>query len=121
MSIPLADMFQVYSMPIVYTYTEESEGSGKLLLKASILLARAKVPLSDVHVVYHGESDSNFRRWLQQQGVILHKHDPAWRKSIDSMFRNGDVTKSHLFQHAGNYFGTWQRIDIPKFINEVRD
>ena len=34
------------------------------------------------------------------------------------MFARGDVTKSHLFQHGGNYFGTWQRIDIPKFINE---
>lgn len=31
--------------------------------------------------------------------------------------RNGDERKSHLFKHFGNYLGTWQRIDIPKFIN----
>ena len=29
----------------------------------------------------------------------------------------GDETKSHLFRNFGNYFGTWQRIDIPNFIN----
>ena len=28
----------------------------------------------------------------------------------------GDPNTSHLFAHAGNYLGTWQRIDIPNFI-----
>jgi hypothetical protein len=29
----------------------------------------------------------------------------------------GNKASSHLFLHAGNFFGTWQRIDIPLFLN----
>ena len=38
--IPLADFFNVFQIPIVYSYTEESEEKGQSLLKASILSVR---------------------------------------------------------------------------------
>jgi hypothetical protein len=55
--------------------------------------------------------------WLARQGVRIHQHDPVWRGQIEAMRKNGDPDSSHLFLHPGNYFGTWQRIDIPLFIN----
>jgi len=118
-SIPLADFFRVFSVPIAYTYTELSEGAGKLLLKVSILSAKAIVPMSEIHVLYHGYEDFEFRLWLKERGVTIHQHEPSMklREMINEMFRNGDESKSHLFRHAGNYFGTWQRIDLPKHIN----
>lgn len=33
------------------------------------------------------------------------------------MRQHGEASRSHLFQNIGNYIGTWQRIDIPRFIN----
>ena len=33
------------------------------------------------------------------------------------MRQHGDPAASNLFLHEGNYFGTWQRIDIPLFID----
>ena len=88
-SIPLADFFPVYPIPIAYTYTELSEGAGKLLLKTSILSARTRIPESQVHVLYHGNDDVDFRAWLNDQGVILHQHYPSAKlwTAIQEMFK----------------------------------
>ena len=115
-SIPLATMWAVYQIPIVYTYTELSDSSGKFLLQASILSVRQHMPENKIHVLYNGNTDTSFRQWLQDQRVIMHNHNPTWKSQIEAMRLSGDQTTSHLFTHAGNYFGTWQRIDIPLYI-----
>ncbi|GKY99728.1 hypothetical protein MPSEU_000926800 [Mayamaea pseudoterrestris] len=115
-SIPLGDIWRVYQIPIVYTYTELSQSSGKHLLQASIASIRRVMPDNTIHILYHGSSDTVFRNWLKERKVIIHQHDPTWRDQIEAMRLNGDVKTSHLFLHAGNYFGTWQRIDIPLFV-----
>jgi hypothetical protein len=43
-SIPLGDIWRVYQIPIVYTYTELSKPSGKHLLQASISSVRQQMP-----------------------------------------------------------------------------
>jgi hypothetical protein len=116
-SIPLGSFFKVFHMPIVYTYTELSASSGKKLLQASIVSVRRHMPKSKVHILYHGKDDYDFRLWLSEHGVIIHQHEPTWKDKIEEMRRNGDPRTSHLFLHAGNYFGTWQRIDIPFAVN----
>jgi len=117
-SIPLADVIPMYQIPIVYTYTEMSAGAGKFLLKASISSVRKHLPYNMIHILYHGKKDKDFRVWLKDNAVMIHQHNPEWRKDIETMrtSRAGNTTRSHLFLHEGNYFGTWQRIDIPKFI-----
>lgn len=107
----------MYQIPIVYTYTELSQQSGKHLLQVSILSVKKQMPQSKIHILYHGREDKAFRMWLVRQGVHIHQHDPVWRGQIEAMRKNGDPATSHLFLHPGNYFGTWQRIDIPLFIN----
>jgi hypothetical protein len=110
-SIPLAGMWRVYQMPIVYTYTELSMSTGKHLLQSSIVSVRQFMPNNVIHVLYHGTEDNDFRVWLQEKNnVVVHDHDPSWRGKVEEMRRNGDPAASHLFLHAGNYFGTWQRI-----------
>ena len=117
-SIPLADFWNVYQMPIVYTFTELSEGSGKLMLKASIRSLRDQMPFNSIHVIYHGDKDVEFQTWMGSMGVILHhQYNPVWKDTIERSRKHGDPQASHLFLHEGNYFGTWQRIDIPKYIN----
>ena len=120
-SIPLAPMLDVYVIPIIYTYTELSQGAGACLLKASILSARKVFGMqADIHVIYHGSSDTNFLNWLESHNVILHNHLPKWRSTIEEMRVSSSEqlqSQSHLFRHSGNYFGTWQRIDIPLFVN----
>lgn len=116
-SIPLGDIWHAYSVPIVYTYTELSKASGKHLLQASIASVRKHMPDSRIHMLYHGKDDKAFQLWLTKHGVELHQHDPTWRGQIEAMRKNGDPATSHLFLHPGNYFGTWQRIDIPLFLN----
>jgi lipopolysaccharide biosynthesis glycosyltransferase len=116
-SIPLGGMWKVYQVPIVYTYTELSAASGKHLLQVSISSVRQKMPLNKIHVIYHGDTDEQFWSWLENKGVIIHQHDPTWRGQIETMRKNGDPSRSHLFLNSGNYFGTWQRIDIPLFID----
>ena len=117
-SIPLAPMFNVFNVPIVYTYTEESLVAGQHLLKASILSVRGTFGMStDIHVLYHGTSDHVFQKWLICQNVIIHHHVPQWLDDIERMRHHGDNSRSHLFKNRGNYIGTWQRIDIPRFIN----
>lgn len=101
----------------MYTYTELSHASGKHLLQASIVSVKKQMPHNKIHILYHGRDDKSFRMWLARQGVRIHQHDPVWRGQIEAMRKNGDPQSSHLFLHAGNYFGTWQRIDIPLFIN----
>jgi hypothetical protein len=115
-SIPLGDFWDIYTIPIVYTYTELSSPSGKFLLKVSILSARSNLPNTAIHILYHGNKDHAFLTWLQNCGVIIHEHWPSWAQEIEDMRLNGDPNASHLFLHAGNFLGTWQRIDIPLFI-----
>ena len=69
--IPLADYFNVFQIPIVYTYTEESEEMGQSLLKASILSVRGVFGLSiPINILYHGTKDVKFMDWLRRQDVI---------------------------------------------------
>jgi len=117
-SIPLGDIWRVYQIPIVYTYTELSQKSGKHLLQASIMSVRHHMPHNKIHILYHGKDDTAFRAWLTQRKVEIHQHDPVWRNHIEEMRKNGNPAASHLFLHAGNYFGTWQRIDIPLMIHQ---
>jgi hypothetical protein len=109
-SIPLSDPWQIYQIPIVYTYTELSAKAGQHFLRASIASVRRQMPHNKIHVLYHGKKDEEFRTWLAGQNVTIHSHFPQWRQKIEEMRRNGDRAKSHLFQHSGNYMGTWQRI-----------
>ena len=60
--------------------------------------------------------DTKFIVWLRAQDAILHKHYPQWKDIIERHRLKGNKDSSHLFAHAGNYLGTWQRIDIPDFI-----
>ena len=114
----LASFMQVHEIPFVYTYTELSDEMGKIFLKASILSVRKKFGFSiDINIIYHGAADKDFFDWLNEQRVIIHKHEPKWLEMIDVMISNADKTRSHLYTHRGNYIGTWQRLDIPLFIN----
>jgi hypothetical protein len=116
-SIPLASMWNVYQIPIAYTYTELSKEAGKHMLQASIASVQEHMPWNKIHILYHGSNDTVFQSWLMERGVTIHDHDPSWRVQIEEMRKNGDPESSHLFLDAGNYFGTWQRIDIPLKIN----
>ena len=82
----LADFLKVQKIPIVYTYTEESQVMGKILLKASITSVRLTFGTGiDINVMYHGANDKLFLEWLAKQNVIIHKHEPQWIHMIDSM------------------------------------
>ena len=116
-SIPLGNVWNVYKMPLVYTYTEMSAPLGKHFLKSSILSVRQHMPENKIHILYHGRADKDFRSWLSDKDVDIHDHDPGWRDTIETMRQHGNPNASHLFLHEGNYFGTWQRIDIPKVVN----
>ena len=119
-SIPLSLMWNIYDIPLVYTFTEESMASGQYLLQASIASARHHMPpTTPIHVLYHGYNNTRFRHWLVHTArVILHQHENiTWKTDLEEMRQHGDFTKSHLFLHAGNYFGTWQRIDVPLYVN----
>lgn len=118
-SIPLAGMLPLFPIPIVYTYTEQSQLLGKLMMQASILSARQMMGdelIQPIHVLYHGKDDEKYLRWLKSQGVIIHNHEPKWIDMIERLRLAGNAETSHLFKHAGNYLGTWQRIDIPDLI-----
>jgi hypothetical protein len=116
-SIPLGDVWNIYQIPIVYTYTELSDVKGKYMLQASIASVRQHMPRNKIYILYHGNEDTSFRLWLQRdQNVTLYQHEPTWKPAIEHMRLRGNALTSHLFLHRGNYFGTWQRIDIPKFI-----
>ena len=90
---------------------------GQIFLKSSITSVRRQMPHNKIHVLYHGGTDANFRVWLAEQKVIVHNHYPEWQNKIEEMRKNGDPQTSHLFLHPGNYLGTWQRIDIPLFLD----
>ncbi|KAL7579098.1 hypothetical protein ACA910_019132 [Epithemia clementina (nom. ined.)] len=116
-SIPLQKHWRVFQVPIVYTYTELSANTGKHMLQASIESVRFYMPDNQIHVLYHGHQDTEFRQWLENRGVTIYDHShPPWQGKIEEMRKNGDPKASHLFLHPGNYFGTWQRIDIPLFL-----
>lgn len=118
-SIPLlAGFLKVETIPFVYTYTEKSETMGKILLKASITSVRQSFGFDiDINVIYHGTEDEMFLKWLVERKVTVHKHEPKWLGMIRDLQSNGNINHSHLYAHSGNYIGTWQRIDIPLFIN----
>ena len=118
-SIPLLAAFlRVNVIPIIYTYTEKSQAMGKVLLKASITSVRQTFgPEVEINIIYHGSEDGLFLNWLKEHRVIIHTHQPQWLGMIDDMIRHADHNRSHLYAHPGNYLGTWQRIDIPLFIN----
>lgn len=115
-SIPLSTIWNVFYVPIVYTYTERSARTGIFLLKASILSVRKYLPDCPVHILYNGMDDVVFLKWLERLKVTIHHHDPPWTHDIEIMRYTGSAGESHLFAHSGNYFGTWQRIDLPLFI-----
>jgi hypothetical protein len=75
------------------------------------------MPHNKIHMLYNGQSDEQFRSWLKDKGVIVHEHNPTWTEEIEKMRSNGKIEASHLFQHSGNYFGTWQRIDVPLLLD----
>jgi hypothetical protein len=118
--IPLAQVFKSYILPFVYTYNEGSSSTGQLLLKVSILSVRHVMPAASVHVLYHGESDASFRAWLIEHGVVVHEHNPEWQDKLEDMrlkiIAHGRKD-SHLYASRGDFFGTFQRIDIPEFLS----
>lgn len=118
-SIPLlADFLKVGVIPVVYTYTEQSQAMGKVLLKTSITSVRRTFGLNiDINVIYHGTEDKMFLKWLEERHVIVHIHEPKWLGMLHDMVSHADEKSSHLYAHIGNYIGTWQRIDIPLFID----
>ena len=136
-SIPLASMWRVFSVPLLYTYTERSEAMGKYLLQASIASVRKVMPHTPIHLLYHGDlEDQSFQTWLQQAPQNVHLHfqarHPPWSRAMERMRQhhqgkrgedehNNSTTStassaSPLFLHAGNYFGTWQRLDLPLYV-----
>lgn len=118
--IPLDHFLRSYTIPFVYTYTEEGSHLGKLLLKVSVLSVRQHMPAASIHMLYHGKGDADFRGWLVQHGVVLHEHEPDWREKLEDA-RLAVVARpnngSRLLSGSGNYFGTFQRIDIPRFLS----
>jgi hypothetical protein len=58
-----------------------------------------------------------FLKWLEERHVIVHIHEPKWLGMLHDMVSHADEKSSHLYAHIGNYIGTWQRIDIPLFID----
>lgn len=116
-SIPLSHVVHIFRVPVVYTYTEHSHLFGKILLKVSISSVRRKLGQSQpIHILYHGNKDKDFLSWLHTHDVFVHFHEPKWTEMIERLRLAGDPSSSHLFAHAGNYLGTWQRIDVPDYI-----
>jgi hypothetical protein len=123
-SIPLSPLWKVYDVPIVYTYTEESSPEVKELMKVSILSVLEQMPKSHIQVLYHAKNrpDIKFQKWLRGKGITIYDHDPKWKEKIEDMRLNSD-SKAVLdpeyrttLTHAGDFFGTWQKIDLPDFI-----
>lgn len=123
-SIPLAQMWKVYEIPIVYTYTEDSHPEVKHLLKVSILSVKKKMPQNVIHILYHKNDkleDLDFQEWLDKKAVLVYFHDPSWKNQIEDMRKDANETTVDprilpTLQHSGSFFGTWQKIDIPNFI-----
>lgn len=91
---------------------------GKVLLKASIISVRQTFGMDvDINILYHGTKDKLFLNWLQERQVIIHEHKPKWLGMVKDMALFANPNRSHLYAHLGNYLGTWQRIDIPLFLN----
>lgn len=115
--VPLSDFLPI-RVPIVYTYTGESQPAGKILLKASMRSSRSKLGRDQpIHLLYHGKgTDNEFSDWLSRHDVIVHEHHPKWTDTMEKLRKAGNKKTSHLFKHKGNYLGTWQRIDVPFFV-----
>ena len=64
----------------------------------SMKSARHHNPSSPIHIIYMGSKDITFLNWLRDFSVIVHPHAPAWLPLINTMFHNGDIKKSHLFE-----------------------
>lgn len=117
-SVPLSTILPLFPVPILYTHTELGEESGKIALCISIRSVRTKMGASQpIHVLYHGRRDEEFLRWLKDNRVAVHHHDPVWADDVEKIRLAGDggqnSLSSHLYQHAGNYLGSWQRVDAP--------
>lgn len=120
LGIPLGHFLRSYIVPFVYTYTEESSPLRKPLLKVSVLSVRQHMPTASIHMLYHGRSDADFRDWLIQHGVVLHAHQPDWKEQLEGTRRAAAARLSNgssLLNHPGDYFGTFQRIDVPHFLS----
>jgi len=118
--IPLAGFIRGYVVPVVYTYTEESSNIGKLMLQITLLTTLRHMRSSAVHVLYHGNEDTDFRSWLTSHGITVHDHQPAWRDAAERLRQAGLQSgpfQRHRFLSAGDYFGTWQRLDVPLYIS----
>jgi len=118
--IPLAQYLKSFIVPFVYTYAEESSAKGKLLLQVSILSVKKQMPAASIHMLYHGEGAADFRGWLIQHGVVIHDHQPKWRGKLEEMRRAVLKHRKHpsrLYDSPGNFFSTFQRIDIPRFLS----
>jgi len=62
----------------------------------------------------------SFPEWLIEHGVVVHQHNPEWRNKLETMRRalvDNHTMDSHLYASSGNFFGTFQRIDIPEFLS----
>ena len=85
-SIPLATMAPIFPIPIVYTYTENSQLLGKIMLKVSILSVRKHMGgLQPIHILYHGEKDTTFMGWLKARDVVVHAHKPKWTAIVERL------------------------------------
>jgi hypothetical protein len=60
-SMPLGDVWSIYQIPIVHTYTELSDIKGKYMLQSSIASVRQHMPLNKICILYHGDDDKSFR------------------------------------------------------------
>lgn len=103
-SIPLAGLLPVYYIPIVYTYSERSQFSEKYLLQASIVSVKKNMPRNKIHVLYHGENDREFIKWLESNGAMVHL------QSLDQLMISGaeeTFSRTQLLQ----------RFDIPNIVS----
>ncbi|KAL7529399.1 hypothetical protein ACHAXR_006470 [Thalassiosira sp. AJA248-18] len=110
--LPLDSFLKVHHPPLVYTHSELlSDPLRKSTMKESILSSQKVLGLgAEIHVIYHGSNDGEFLSWLKDRSVTVHPHEPKWVPDIiDKLKQRGDSVQSDL--------STWQRIDIPLFIN----
>lgn len=109
--IPLDSFLKVHRPPLVYTYSELSDPLRQNNMKESILSAQNVLGSGvDIHVMYHGSNDGQYLDWLKDKSITVHKHEPKWLTVIAKLLKqNGSTAQTHLT--------TWQKIDIPLFIN----
>jgi len=90
------------------------------MLQITLLTTLRYMRASAVHVLYHGDEDTNFRSWLTTRGIVVHDHQPAWRAAAERLRQAGlqmGPFQRHRFLSEGDYLGTWQRLDVPLYIS----